>query len=59
VFLHPDVPPALLRGCAGWVGPTPATEAQLASAMLAEKRGRQCEANRAAALIAVMQGTPR
>jgi hypothetical protein len=55
VFLHPDVPPALLRGCAGWSGPTPTTEAQLASALLAEKRGRQCEAIRASALIDVIQ----
>ena len=38
----PPVPLDLLRPCPGHIGPMPKTEGQLATALIAEARGRAC-----------------
>lgn len=51
-----SIPPDMLRPCAGWQGPAPATEGQLLRAALAEKAGRECANGRLAGVAAIIGG---
>ena len=42
IEVAPVVPAALLTPCAGWQGPTPATQGDLIEAVVAERSGRLC-----------------
>lgn len=53
VVVPPPIEPSLLTPCAGWTGPTPTTEGQLADAALAEKRGRVCANGKLAAIAEI------
>jgi len=44
------IPPDMLTPCAGWTGPTPATQGELLRAGLAERTGRLCANDKLASI---------
>lgn len=50
----PVVPDDLLRGCAGYQGPFPATDGQASDAWVAEARGRVCANGRIEAIREIL-----
>lgn len=54
VVVAPVIPPDLLVGCAGHLGPAPGTEGQLVDAIVSEVRGRQCANRKIEAIAAIV-----